>query len=93
MQFVLDGPELTRLREFAQAHAAELPVLNFQLQETRSPEALQWIAAAKEQYANDDCEIDDDARLLETGNGVWVQAWVWLAYDEEEGAAAEAEES
>lgn len=29
--------------------------------------------------SSDDIEVDDDAKLSETDNGVWVQAWVWVA--------------
>ncbi len=42
------------------------------------------IQTARDNYANDDCEIDDDAmasRMDESkggDNGVWVAAWVWI---------------
>lgn len=42
------------------------------------------IARAREEYANDDVEIDDDARLSEADEGCWVQAWVWLDKTDDE---------
>ena len=36
------------------------------------------IELARDQYASDDLEIDDDAKVSESSEGVWVQAWVWL---------------
>ena len=36
------------------------------------------IDKAREQYASDDLEIDDDAKVSESSEGAWVQAWVWL---------------
>lgn len=37
------------------------------------------IKAARDNYADDDCEIDDQPMLAPTGSGVWVNAWVWVA--------------
>jgi len=36
------------------------------------------IKQARKDYANDDVEIDDNAKTSETDDGVWVSAWVWL---------------
>jgi len=38
------------------------------------------IAQARDIYADDNLEIDDDARVSRPGadNGVWVAAWVWV---------------
>ena len=33
---------------------------------------------AREQHGSDDCEIDQDAEVLFTDEGAWVQAWVWV---------------
>jgi hypothetical protein len=43
------------------------------------------IDRAREEYAqgsDDDIEIDDGAASSVADDGVWVQAWVWLANEE-----------
>lgn len=38
------------------------------------------IERARDLYGDDECEIDDDALTSRApGEGLWVQAWVWLA--------------
>lgn len=37
------------------------------------------IERARNEYANDECEIDDEAGTSRSDEGTWVQAWVWLA--------------
>lgn len=53
------------------------------------------IAQARAMYESVDLEIDSDAAICETGcdaaicepgGGVWVQAWVWVAEEENEEA-------
>ncbi len=41
------------------------------------------IATARETYANDEVEVDDDAAFSESENGgVWVQGWLYVdSYD------------
>lgn len=39
---------------------------------------LDHLDQARRAYANDRCQIDDDARMEEKEKGVWVQAWVWV---------------
>lgn len=43
------------------------------------------IEKAREQWATDDIEIDDNAQTVPSGNrsGHWVQAWVYVEIDEE----------
>jgi hypothetical protein len=41
-------------------------------------ENLEIIEAARELYECDQLDIDDDAQVLHTENGYWVQAWVWI---------------
>jgi len=36
------------------------------------------IAEARECYADDDCEIDDEPVVSIGDDGVWVNAWVWV---------------
>lgn len=36
------------------------------------------IAQASKLYADDECEIDDDAGTSQADTGTWVQAWVWV---------------
>tara|TARA_R110000824_G_scaffold217366_1_gene403875 strand:- start:797 stop:973 length:177 start_codon:yes stop_codon:yes gene_type:complete len=40
------------------------------------------IDRARNQFACDDIEIDNDAKVSESSDGVWVQAWVWLDNEE-----------
>lgn len=42
------------------------------------------IEQARAQYASDDLEIDDDAKVSPTGDGTghWVQAWVYINVEE-----------
>ncbi len=46
------------------------------------------IEAARQQYADDDCEIDADATTSPGDGGTWVSAWVWVAGAEDEGDPA-----
>ena len=47
-----------------------------------SPELRQ---AAEDEYGTDEIEIDDEGAGTAPGEGgIWVQAWVWVADDEEE---------
>ena len=46
-------------------------------------QAAQLIQAARDNYANDDIEIDDDARFSLADEGTWVAAWVWVNNAEE----------
>ncbi len=37
------------------------------------------IENARSTYGSDEIEIDDDALCSRADDGIWVQAWVWLA--------------
>lgn len=37
---------------------------------------------ARERYATDNLEVDEDAELSHADDGVWVGAWVWLPHDD-----------
>lgn len=43
------------------------------------------INEARELYGTDDCEIDDGALKSVADEGLWVQAWVWLARPADDG--------
>lgn len=43
------------------------------------------IRQAREFYASDEIEIDDNAQASRSDEGVWVAAWVWLSADDREG--------
>lgn len=48
------------------------------------------IEAARSNYADDDCEIDDKPLLSVADEGVWVSAWVYVRTSyPEDGDAAE----
>ncbi len=43
------------------------------------------IEKAREQWATDDIEIDDNAQVIPTadGTGHWVQAWVYIQQEKQ----------
>ena len=41
------------------------------------------IEKAREQYANDNLNIDDGAAVTITPDGCWVGAWVFVEHEEE----------
>ena len=43
------------------------------------------IEKAKELYGSNEISIDADARASRADDGVWVQAWVWLDQEEDDG--------
>ena len=52
------------------------------------PSDEEIIEAARDMYAapsDDDIEIDDDPELSHADYGCWVQAWVFVRYNECEG--------
>lgn len=38
----------------------------------------QAIELARDEYQDDDIQIDDNAALSQSEDGVWVAAWVWV---------------
>lgn len=50
------------------------------------------ISKAREDYTNDDCEIDDAPMVSVGDSGVWVNAWVWVEKKDEEEDEDEREE-
>ena len=36
------------------------------------------ISIARDHFVNDDIEVDDDAATADSGDGCWVQAWVYV---------------
>lgn len=40
------------------------------------------IDRARGEYADDDVAIDDDALCSRESKGVWIQAWVYLPYEQ-----------
>ena len=63
----------------AESILAELGIF----QESFNPKTYSYIARARDEYADSDLAIDDDAKVSESDEGVWVQAWVWLRNSEE----------
>ena len=37
---------------------------------------------AVDRYTTEDIEIDHDPKLSDADEGCWVQAWVWVPYEE-----------
>lgn len=52
--------------------------------ERTTPAEDHEIEAARDAYADDDLEIDDDAAVSHADDGYWVSAWVWIAHDDAE---------
>lgn len=62
--------------------------------EPNEPSRQQLIERARDLYQNDDCEIDDNAKLSRNEEGgSWVQGWVYVHYNEVEGFEDYDEES
>lgn len=47
-----------------------------------TPATEEEIQAARDEYQNDDVEIDEGALASHADGGVWVAAWVWLGDEE-----------
>lgn len=47
-----------------------------------TPATTEEIQRARDEYQNDDVEIDEGAEASHADGGVWVQAWVWLGDEE-----------
>ena len=41
------------------------------------------IAAAKANYADEDCQVHNQPLLDVTDDGVWVEAWMWVSTKED----------
>lgn len=39
------------------------------------------IERARDLYQDDELQIDDNAMVSPAGDGIWVQAWVWLPHE------------
>jgi hypothetical protein len=48
-------------------------------QDAREMREVRRLAA--ENLASDDLAVDDDAEVLKTENGYWVQTWTWVPQD------------
>jgi hypothetical protein len=40
------------------------------------------VEKARETHCDDNLEIDEGAAISHADDGAWVQAWVWVSYDE-----------
>lgn len=81
-----DDAEMAERVEAARDRIAAL-----QLSEPKpDPVAAKAIAAARERYASDELEIDDEPKTSRVERedagtaGTWVAAWVWVEDDEQE---------
>jgi hypothetical protein len=72
------GRELTE-EELANVIAATHRAAELAIQAiTTHRDVKAFIEDARSLYQNDDIEIDDNAKLSETDDGAWVQAWVFV---------------
>ena len=54
-----------------------------ELEQTKQTDAAaRHLAQRRYQHGTDDVEIDDNAGFSYGEDGVWVQAWVWVANDD-----------
>lgn len=53
-----------------------------EIESWKRPEDGQIITRARELYANDETEIDDDPAVSHADDGTWVAAWVWVSNEE-----------
>lgn len=53
------------------------------------PDQAELVRQARELFACEELEIDDDAQLSEANDGTWVQAWVWVPATEVQDASSE----
>lgn len=69
------------------------PELQAGIERTQFDDAARKLA--KERYADDDLNIDEDAELnyAEDGTGVWVGAWVWVPHADVEESLKRKEEA
>lgn len=47
---------------------------------TATPEEVE---RARDSYASEELQVDDNAAVIHADDGVWVAAWVWLPREEE----------
>lgn len=67
-----------KVTEMTPTPSGRCPFEPFHEEETDEELRQRAIKAARDLYGTDDIEIDDDAKLSTTDDGVWVQAWVWV---------------
>jgi hypothetical protein len=81
------------LEQQAHALAAVLVAQSYVTQAKDERAAAEEVERARAEYADDDTEIDDDAGTSrpDDGSGLWVQAWVWLALDPDDGDDGESD--
>ena len=61
----------------------ESEVVSIETEPIRTPATPAQIAAARDLYATDEINIDDDATISDCGDGsVWVSAWVYVNAEE-----------
>ena len=59
-------------------------MLDDYIQENLPDDPDEMIKKARDEFANDDCNIDEDAEFSCTDSGCWVSAWVYVDYECEE---------
>ncbi|QNG62646.1 hypothetical protein B1VFA_014 [Rhizobium phage B1VFA] len=73
---------LSKCQDYLIAGAEELAA-RIEEQQQVAPNDVLYISAARDHWASDDLEIDDDPRVSAGGDpGAWVHAWVWVRDDE-----------
>jgi hypothetical protein len=78
---MLDDTEIAIIRARCEGTSV-IGILDEQDAHNNHPDREKLIELARETYASDDVEIDDDATLSRGDSGCWVQAWVFLYNDE-----------
>lgn len=63
---------------------------SIQLEDLDGEHDLQSLAqSARDEYASDELEIDEEPRFSHSDSGSWVSAWVWVAVESDEEASPE----
>lgn len=84
---LLEQIDLIGIPDWHSAEGLDLSAARAAAQETHTPATAAEIQTARDLYQTDDVEIDDNAAVSRTDEGMWVAAWVWINNEELEGAA------
>ncbi|MBT8039479.1 MAG: hypothetical protein KJN78_04525 [Gammaproteobacteria bacterium] len=61
---------------------AQLKELTERLDEEVSADDQKAIEFARQEYCNDEIEVDDDCYFSHADCGVWVAGWLWVPHEE-----------
>lgn len=59
-----------------------LNTLNEYINEFTPDDSEELIRIARQEYGNNECEIDNDCEFSENDEGCWVGAWVFVSHED-----------